>query len=180
MFAAARAELVTKLIQPAVERGDTVIVVDRFADSTIAYQGYGRGIPLKHVVAVNELATQGVMPDLTFLLDCTPEDGLRRVGAFQLRLPLARPQTPSPTQRDEEGTRFEEESLEFHQRVRLGYLELAEQEPNRWRVIDAGKSIEELSGIIWSDVLARLPSHLKTSASHKTDLDLDSAARDDS
>lgn len=157
LFAAARAELVTNVIRPALGQQETVVVADRYLDSTTAYQGYGRGIPLVYVSGINELATDGVVPNLTLLLDCTPEEGLRRVGALQLRMPLDGPQAPrSSHHRDEEGTRFEEESLEFHKRVRKGYLKLVEEEPERWRVIDATKPIGEISDLIMGYVREKL------------------------
>jgi dTMP kinase len=152
LFASARSELVAKLIQPAIEKKDMVIVCDRYADSTTAYQGYGRRIPLGYVTAINELATQGILPDITFLLDCPPETGLERVGSFQMKLPLEGAEPPENRQRDHEGTRFEEESLEFRERVRLGYLEIAGQQPDRWCVIDAGEPVQAIRAVIWDRV----------------------------
>lgn len=158
LFVAARAELVAEVLVPALEQTDAVIVADRYADSTIAYQGYGRGIGVESVRLVNELATDGVMPDLTFLLDCPSEEGLRRVGSFQLKLPLEREDAGKRPQRDEEGTRFEREPLEFHERVRAGYLKIAEAEPARWCVIDASRPVEEIGDIVWQRVQKLLAS----------------------
>ena len=84
LFSAARAELVFKALRPLLDNPDMVVIADRYVDSTTAYQGYGRGIPLEQVEVVNALATQGVMPDLTFLLDLPPVDGLTRIGDLQL------------------------------------------------------------------------------------------------
>ena len=158
LFAAARAELVTKVIQSALQEEDLVVIADRYADSTTAYQGYGRNICLDYVEAVNKLATQGVMPGLTFLLDSPPEEGLKRVRSFQLRLPLGYFETSREVQRDQEGTRFEEESLEFHERVRRGYLKLAKskKEADRWRIIDATKPLDEIGEIVWKHVQEKL------------------------
>ena len=156
LFAAARSELVAKVIAPALEANEKIVVSDRYADSTSAYQGYGRRLPLDEVDAVNRLATNGVMPDLTFLLDCPPEAGLTRVGSFQMKLPLERPTDLRAGERDEEGTRFEEESIEFHERVRRGYLTIAEREPERWHVIDAGRSVDDIAEEVWSVVSERM------------------------
>ena len=156
LFSAARSELVTKSILPARHQQNVVFIADRYVDSTTAYQGYGRGIPLNAVEAINLLATQGVMPDLTFLLDCAPEVGLGRVGSFQMRLPLHPAPAAEYRDRDEEGTRFEEESIEFHQRVREGYQGLAQQEPKRWCVIDATKPFERIHDLVWQRVASKL------------------------
>ena len=155
LFAAARAELVTKVIEPALRSSNGVVLADRYVDSTIAYQGHGRIISLDDVNVINRLATHKIMPDMTILLDCSPEQGLARVGSFQLRLPLS---SPGSASREEEGTRFEQEAVEFHRRVRAGYLEMAEQEPDRWRVVDATGSVEEVAAAVWRHVVERLPS----------------------
>ena len=149
LFAAARSQLVAKVLRPALDRPDAVVISDRYADSTIAYQGYGRGVPLEDVKAVNDLATQGVEPDLTILLDCDPFVGLQRVVALQMRFPLDEGAAFDPVKRAEEGTRFEEEPLEFHKRVREGYLALAGSDTHRWRVVDANR----LAELIARDVL---------------------------
>ena len=153
LFAAARAELVSKTIKPALASPRTVVIADRYADSTTAYQGYGRRLRLKDVDAVNCLATQGIMPDLTFLLDCSPEVGLRRVGSFHDTGRSDTPETVGPVRMDREGTRrFESESLAFHKRVRAGYLKISKREPDRWCLIDATKSVDEISDIVWARV----------------------------
>ena len=174
LFAAARAELVSKTIKPALKRSNTVVIADRYADSTTAYQGYGRRLSQRNIAVVNQLATQGVMPDLTLFLDCKPEYGLARLGSAQT--PMLEGDTagetqipPDPPLRkggtragriDREGTkRFESEPIEFHQRVREGYLKLAEQEPARWCVIDATKSVDEISETVWDRVAARITLH---------------------
>jgi dTMP kinase len=157
MFGAARAELVAKVLEPALERPGTVVIADRYADSTTAYQGYGRRHDLRDVKLVNRLATGGTMPDLTFLLDCPPQKGLERVASSQARLLLGPGDAGEPGRLDEEGSRrFEEESPEFHERVRAGYLKMAKQEPERWCVIDAMGTVDEISETIWERVTARI------------------------
>jgi dTMP kinase len=133
LFNAARAQLVTEVIRPALEKG-MVVVCDRFADSTIAYQGYGRGLDLKIVEAANKIGVMGLNPKLTILMDIPVEVGLAR-------------------KKSRESDRFEKESLSFHQRVREGYLKIAEAKKARWLVIDATKDKEEIAGIIWDKVI---------------------------
>ena len=151
LFAAARAQLVEEVIDPALAHPGSVVVADRYADSTAAYQGYGRQIPLDVVERVNALATRGVWPDITFLLDCPPEEGLTRVGAFQMKLPFW-----AEVERENEGVRFEAASLDFHHRVRAGYLELAAAAPARWKVIEGLRPVPEIHGEIWTAVSERL------------------------
>ena len=127
LFNASRAQLVSQVIRPALEKG-TVVICDRFADSTTVYQGYGRGLDFALIEAVNNIATHGLHPDLTVLLDVTVEQGLDRK---KLR------------------DRFEREEAAFHQRVRQGYLELAKKEPGRWLVIDASLPRKEITRLIW-------------------------------
>ena len=137
MFEAARAELVERVITPALERGATV-VTDRFADSSLAYQAYGRGLDLEAVRDLNSFATGGMMPDLTVLLDAPPDIGGSRASG-----------------RDGgagSGRRFEEQPEEFHRRVRQGYLALAKAEPHRWLVVDATKPAERVADVIWQRV----------------------------
>jgi dTMP kinase len=123
LFEAARAHLVETLIRPALGRGATVLC-DRFGASSIAYQSYGRGLPRDVVERANAIATAGVAPDLTLLLDLPAEAGLaRRAG-------------------DGAANHFDREALAFHERVRAGYLELA-REPG-WRIIDATQPFERV------------------------------------
>ncbi len=152
LFSAARAELASKVIRPALDQGTTVIT-DRYVDSTTAYQGSGRRLKLSQVRAINALSTQGLMPDLTVLLDLAPEEALKRLGTIQIRLPFDRNEAEGPGRLDREGQRrFEEEALEFHRRVRRGYLKLAQEEPDRWLVVDAGQPVEAVREIIWARV----------------------------
>ena len=174
LFAAARSELVAKVIRPELERGNAVVIADRYADSTTAYQGYGRQLPQREINLLNGLATDGVMPDLTFLLDCPPLEGLQRVGSVQTRLPLDSGEASAASRMDEEGTRrFEEESLEFHERVRAGYLEIADRDPERWRVIDATRPIEEVGHAVWKHVRHKLAQNSAGRADDSAELELE-------
>jgi dTMP kinase len=117
LFSAARSRHVVEIIRPALERGEIVISA-RFSDSTLAYQGYGGGLPLDMLRTIQRIATHGLRPDLTILLDLPVADGLSRKAA--------------------EITRFELTfDLDFHQRVRRGFLEMAAAEPERWAIVDA-------------------------------------------
>ncbi len=138
LFIAARAELVAAVIGPALSRGE-IVVCDRFADSTLAYQGFGRGIALDKIERLNEVATGGLQPHLTVLLDLSAEKGLARAG------------------KDGGSDRFERETLDFHERVRAGYRTLAEREPERWLVIDASQPSEAVTGQIWRRLEPMLP-----------------------
>ena len=123
LFEAARAHLVATLIRPAMERG-AIVLCDRFAASSVAYQGFGRGLGREVVERANAIATGGLAADLTLLLDLLVEAGLaRRAG-------------------DGAANHFDRETVEFHERVRLGFLELAHESPGTWRVIDAGRAFE--------------------------------------
>ncbi len=157
LFAAARAEFVAKVLRPALRVRNNVVVADRYADSTTAYQGHGRRLHMSDVATINRLATGGLMPDLTFLLDCSPLDGLKRVGSVQIRLPLESAETGAARRMDEEGTqRFEQEDLGFHERVRAGYRAIARQDPERWRVIDAMGDVDAIGEAIWGLVREKL------------------------
>jgi dTMP kinase len=126
---------VNEIIRPAIA-GGKVVLCDRFTDSTVAYQGYGRGIDLALLHHLNRLADGGVRPDITFLLDCPVKLGLSRTNKRQ---------SESGQPRED---RFEREKIEFHDKVRAGFLEMAQAEPARFRVIDASRSIEE----VWLDI----------------------------
>ena len=137
LFNASRAQLVAEVIQPSLKSGK-VVISDRYADSTTVYQGYGRGLDLAMVKATNKAATQGLTPDLAILLDIPVEEGLAR-------------------KKERKQDRFEQEALDFHRRVRQGYLELAKSEPERWLVIDASQSRQKIADIIWQRVSKLLP-----------------------
>lgn len=133
-----------------------VVVCDRYVASTVAYQGYGRGLPLDQVHLLNGWVTHGLKPGLTVLLDISPEQGLGRVRA-QKSLPWGTEAAPTEGRQDVEGLRrFEEEPLAFHQRVREGYLALAREAPRGWLVVDATLPREELAAAVWRRVAALL------------------------
>ena len=132
VFASARAQLLAEVIRPALARG-ALVLCDRYADSTVAYQHYGRGIERSDVDAANAVATGGLLPDLTLLLDVPPYEGLRRVGRA--------------------GDYLESEPLDFHRRVRAGYLAEAEADSGRWLVLDATRSPESLAEEAWESVV---------------------------
>ncbi|MCZ6788391.1 MAG: dTMP kinase [Chloroflexi bacterium] len=151
LFSAARTELVNQTLIPALKK-ERVVVCDRYTASTIAYQGYGRGLPLDLIQQLNRVTTQGNDPSLVVLLNIDPEKGLSRVQAQGAML-FDEGVGSSPGRMDEEGLRrFEEESVEFHQRVREGYLELAREEPERWLVVDATLPRERVAELIWQRV----------------------------
>ena len=132
MFNVSRAQLVKEVINEALQGGQTVIC-DRFYDSTTAYQGYGRGIDIETVKTVNKIATGGLAPDLTIYLDMPPEQGFKRKAK-------------------DKPDRFEAEAIDFHRRVREGYLKLAQAEPSRWRVINGVQDREVIAAEIWKNV----------------------------
>lgn len=138
LFAASRAQLVTEVIAPALARG-RIVVCERYVDASLAYQGVARDLGVNLVRAVNDAATGGLRPDLTLLLDLDPETGLRRARAATAR---ARPEGARPGW--EGGDRLERETLAFHARVREGFLALARIEPERIRVVDAGRPVADV------------------------------------
>ncbi len=156
LFCAARAELVTSVLRPTLDRG-VHVVSDRFSDSTLAYQGYGRGLDMETVREVNAVATGELTPDVTFLLDLAPAGGLARVQPQLSLFPLTEELHNEAVRQEEEGQRaFEMEPMDFHRRVRDGYLELAGMEPERWVILDATLPRDELASRIFREVLARL------------------------
>ena len=151
LFSAARAELISNIIHPTLEEGGTVIC-DRYTPSTIAYQGYGRGIPLETIERINRLASGGLEPELIILLDLPPEDGLSRVMA-RISIALHADAAPASRHMDEEQRdRFEEEPISFHRRVHAGYLEMAKADPGRWLVVDGSLPEEQIAEIVWQKV----------------------------
>ncbi|HUQ44515.1 MAG TPA: dTMP kinase [Candidatus Limnocylindria bacterium] len=130
LFNAARAQLVAEVIRPALDRG-AIVLCARFADSTLAYQGHGSGLPLDELRSIASVATGGLSPDRTILLDIAPEVGLERKTA-------------------DARNRFEAAfDLNFHRRVRAGFLTLAAEEPARWRVVDASRPMDAVfAGVI--------------------------------
>ncbi len=143
LYLADRAEHVHEVIRPALASG-TLVLCDRFTDSTLAYQGYGRGVDLGMLRRFNEIASGGITPDLTFLLDCPVEVGLSRTKARKLASLKAGKPPSLPASQPPSQDRFEREKVEFHQRVRKGFLELARTEPGRIYVLDASRSVQDV------------------------------------
>lgn len=137
LFSAARAQLVSDVIKPALERGD-VVVCDRFYDSTTAYQGWGRGIDHEGVKRLNRIATSGVTPDVTFYLDIDSGEVERRKALAGLR-----------------EDRMESSGIAFYDRVREGYLEIARTEAHRFVVLNGTEPIDVLKEKIWTIVMQR-------------------------
>lgn len=138
LYMASRAQHTAKLIRPALERGG-VVISDRYADSTLVYQGVARGLPMAELAVLNRFATEGLMPDLTLLLDGdveTLESRMRHRG-----------------QKD----RLDNEGLEFHRQVRSGFLTLAAEEPARFRIVDASRGIDS----VWADIEACVTDFLQ-------------------
>jgi dTMP kinase len=143
LFCAARAQLVERVIRPFLTEGG-IVISDRYADSTLAYQGHGRGLDLEELRRLNRFATGGLEPDLTFLLDVEVAQGLARRRAS-----------------GEAWTRLDAMDLAFHQRVREGYLALAAAEPTRWVVIDASQPLEAVRAAIRVHLAHRLGLHIE-------------------
>ncbi|MGD8352974.1 MAG: dTMP kinase [Pseudomonadota bacterium] len=144
LFAADRAQHVSTVIKPALEEGQ-IVLCDRFSDATAAYQGYGRKIPLKVITAIDHLATMGIRPDMTILLDLPVEAGLNRA------------RTRNVESSDASETRIDEEEIVFHKRVRDGYLELLGNEPERFLLVDAMEKPEQLSETVVNALRSRYP-----------------------
>lgn len=142
LYFASRAQNIAEVIRPALTRGQ-VVVADRFTDATMAYQGYGRGLGVEAVRAVEAIACGGLRPDLTLWLDIDPAVGVNRA--------LER----NPSAKNDE-TRMEQEGREFYRRVYAGYQEIAAAEPERVARIDASGTIEEVADLIWAKVNAVL------------------------
>jgi len=134
LFLADRAQNIDIIVKPALKEGK-IVLCDRHTDSSAAYQGYGRGLDIEQINYLNDLATNSLKPDLTFVFDIDTETSMARVGKNQ--------------------DRMEKEGIEFQNRVRKGYLEIARKEPNRVKVINASKSIEE----IHNEVLKIIKKH---------------------
>jgi dTMP kinase len=137
LFLAARAQLVDQIIRPALAQG-SVVISDRYGDSTLAYQGYGHGNDLAIIRQMLAFATGGLVPDLTLLLDVDPAIGLRRKKTVG------------------EWNRLDAYELEFHRRVRAGYFELVREDPKRWTVLDASQPREMVQSALRQAILARL------------------------
>jgi len=146
LFCAARAQIVEEVLKPALARG-VVVISDRYADSTLAYQGYGHGVNLNDLHQLLAFVTGGLKPDLTLLLDVDATIGLQR-----------------RQNSGGEWNRLDAYALDFHKRVREGYHELAKAEPQRWETIDAGQTPEMVQSAIQKIIEARIPlasAHIK-------------------
>ncbi|MBR4317184.1 MAG: dTMP kinase [Kiritimatiellae bacterium] len=139
LFLASRAQLVNNVILPALERGEWVLS-DRFCDSTFAYQGYGRGMDVAELRAINAFATQNLMPDVTLLLDIPQTESRQRVA-----------------DRQGQADRFEQERDTFHLRLAEGFRELAKQEPQRIRRIDSTQPQADTEAAVWAAITPLLP-----------------------
>lgn len=139
LYSASRAQLVGQLIRPTLADGG-IIICDRFADSTLAYQGYGRGLNLDDLKTITQIATSGLKPDLTFLLDLDVQRGLER------RLTGG-----------EEMNRLDLESVKFHERVRLGYHALVQDDPTRWHIVNADRPVANIQADLRQIVDQHLP-----------------------
>ncbi len=143
LFCAARAQIVEQVIRPALQQGRTVLC-DRYADSTLAYQGYGHGLDREFLRELLDFTTGGLWPDFTILMDVDIEVGLQRKQKCQ-----------------DEWNRLDAYAMAFHQRVRQGYLEMSRQQPERWIVIDASQPQEAVQQALRAAILARLAAAAK-------------------
>lgn len=134
LFLAARAQLVEQVIKPALQDGK-IILCDRYGDSTLAYQGYGHGLDLEQLRRMLDFATDHLKPDLTILLDLDVKTGLMRKKA------------------EDEWNRLDAYEALFHERVREGYLQLAREEPERWRIVDASQAIDAVQEDLFQIIL---------------------------
>ena len=137
LLSASRRALVKNKIVPALNRGQ-VVVLDRYIYSTLAYQGFGRGISIKQIEYINMMATDGLSPDIIFLLDIDPKASFQRKEETSL-------------------DRWELEDIDFHKKIRNGYLEISRETQNLWTVINADKPKKSISEEVWEIVLGRLP-----------------------
>lgn len=139
LYAASRRQHLVEKIWPSLKEGK-IVFCDRYLDSSLAYQGYARNLGVDDILKVNEYATEGTFPHITFLFDIDPQLGLDRINK----------------NKDREVNRLDVEKLSFHELVRNGYLELSKRFPDRYIVIDASKPLEEVSANVLKEILARL------------------------
>jgi dTMP kinase len=135
-----RAQHVREMILPALDE-NRIVLCDRFSDATIAYQGFGRGMDLKEIENLNRFACADLKPDLTFLFDISVEEGIARAMKRMANAELSKRED-----------RFESEEINFHERVRKGYLKLAQNEAARFRIVDGSKGIEEVHAAVWAEI----------------------------
>ena len=157
LFAAARSELVTKVIKPNLKKNNLIIIADRYVDSTTAYQGYGRNLELSQIELINNIATQMIYPNITFLLDSDPKIMSNRIISTKITQNLNI--SPKKRRNDLKGTRkFEEEPIDFHNRVRNGYLEILKSSTDRIIKIDANQDENVISNLIWQNLQNKIPN----------------------
>ena len=139
LYAASRRQHLVEKIWPSLKEGK-IVFCDRYLDSSLAYQGYARNLGVEDILKVNEYATEGTFPNITFLFDIDPQLGLDRINQ----------------NKDREVNRLDVEKLEFHQKVRNGYLELSKKFSDRYIVIDASKPLEEVADNVFNEIINRL------------------------
>jgi dTMP kinase len=142
LYAAARRQHLIEKVQPALEEGK-IVICDRFIDSSLAYQGYARGIGVEEILAINKFAIGSTMPDKTILFDIEPSVGLARINAHD----------------DREKNRLDVESLAFHEKVREGYLSLVDQYPERIQLVDASRTLEEVLNEVYKVIKKGIRSY---------------------
>lgn len=142
LYLASRSQIVQELLLPAL-KGGKVVIVDRYSDSTLAYQGYGRGLRMEKILPINSFASRDLIPDLTIVLDLDPESGFERKGRG--------------TGTGRQGDRLEMETLAFHRKIREGFLDIARNEPDRVVVIDSSRGIREIQDDIRDALSEKLP-----------------------
>lgn len=143
LYAASRAQHVEEIIRPALNEGK-IVICDRFIDASIAYQGYGLGLSIEEITEVNKLATDGLVPDRTYMLDLPVELGMQRIS------------TCRGCNEDLQAIgldRIESKDMEYHRQVREGFLEIARQDVRRVRIVDAAKAMEDVASTVWEDFL---------------------------
>jgi dTMP kinase len=148
LFAASRAQMVKQVVDPSLAAGE-IVVSDRFVDSAVAYQGYGREMGADLIATVNGLATGATMPDVTFLIDVDVRVGMQRMQHRNIAS-------------GGESDRIEREDITFHERVRAGYLQIAKKEPGRFVLIDGTLDQAAIAEIVWNEVAKRSPESLST------------------
>jgi dTMP kinase len=158
LFSAARAQLVSEVIRPYLEQGG-IVLCDRYADSTFAYQGYGLGRSMDELLTITGAATNGLRPDMTIYLDLSAEEGLerkwRKRQETRPRSPVTLP-TGAPREPQVEWNRLDARELAYHQRVEAGYRALIAQDPQRWHLFDARQPIDALAEQIMGAVEPRV------------------------
>jgi dTMP kinase len=156
LYSASRAQLVGQIIRPHLARGE-IVLCDRYADSTLAYQGYGHGLDLQVLQVITAFATGGLKPDLTIYLDIDVEEGLKRkLAAYQAG--------------EAEWNRMDQQELAFHRRVRQGYLQMVAAEPERWVVIEAAQPADAAQRAIRAEVEAKLKAVGQKPAASKIEI----------